>query len=127
LAALSDLTGSPNTIMHSSKWAIVRGPQASELACALDYGNAVASTRFKYGDNLTLDQIRTTQTLPRNPEVLRFADEISSHDPLVRIAPNYPVTSKTPTTIGLGDAFLGGILTVLCENMGNYQFSQGTL
>lgn len=118
LVALAKLTGAPNTVVHSSNWAAVWGPNSPQLVEALDYGNAVASTRFALGDDMTLEDIAETrqagfgddQVAKERSAFVKVAEGI---DPLLRVSQNYPVQAENPTTIGLGDAFLGGVLKVL--------------
>ena len=49
---------------------------------------------------------------------VRLRDEPRLRAAGVLIAPGFAVRSENPTTIGLGDAFIGGVVAHLAERMG---------
>ena len=78
----------------------------------------MATTRYIHGDAFSIENFESTRTLQRNVESLILAKAINRElaDSGVFI-PAYEVNSLTPTTIGLGDSFVGGFLLELSRNI----------
>ncbi len=116
-AALEDLhqlIPSPVIVVHSMYWALAYGDNAPSMAHALKGGVTMATTRFRYGDDFTVENYREVENLLRNPEGAQFAAAIGG--PLGRkicVVPVAEVDQSNGTTIGLGDAFVGGFLPAL--------------
>jgi len=116
-AALADLQkriAVPVIVVHSMYWALAYGENAMSVANALKGGVTMATTRFCYGDDFTVENYKEIEGLPPNEEGAHFADAIKTlladHICCVPVA---HVEQSNATTIGLGDAFVGGFLPAL--------------
>lgn len=106
----------PTLVCHSSHWALSYGRQTPAIRKALKHGICMASTRFCSGDTYGIDHYRRTFNLPASKRGAAFCESIlslSADDPLF-ILPAKDLSFAThPFTIGLGDAFIGGMLPQL--------------
>lgn len=114
LVELQRLIPVPTLVVHTKYWAIVYGDQAARFSKALKAGVTMATTRFCYGDNFTTENYRTVAVLPSREEHVRFAEAVNRLPgggiccvPVARVEPS------VATTVGLGDAFVGGFLPAL--------------
>jgi ADP-dependent phosphofructokinase/glucokinase len=106
----------PTVVVHTKYWSLAVGQAAGRYAQALRQGIAVASTRYCYGDDYTDQQYELTRGLPVQSEALAFATALEKRMwPLVRCIPGFGLDVAQPTTIGLGDSFVGGFLAALVE------------
>jgi ADP-dependent phosphofructokinase/glucokinase len=116
-AALLDLRrlfAVPVTVVHSMYWALAYGDDAQSMASALKGGVTMATTRFHYGDDFIVENYREIENLPPNPEGAQFAAAIGDLlGSQVCVVPVAQVDQSNGTTIGLGDAFVGGFLPAL--------------
>ncbi|MXX82966.1 MAG: hypothetical protein F4Y70_05790 [Chloroflexi bacterium] len=102
-------------VLHTNRWALAHGGGAKRYDSALRAGVTVATTRYCHGDDWTLVDYQAMQARPPSPANAHFAEAIhASRDdtccvPVATVAPTYP------TTIGLGDAFVGGFMTALAD------------
>ncbi len=116
-AALTDLQKIipvPILVVHSMYWALAYGQNASHMAQALQGGVTMATTRFRYGDDFTVEHYRGVEQLVPNPAGARFAEELTALlGDQVCCVPVAQVEQTNATTIGLGDAFVGGFLPAL--------------
>ena len=116
-AALTDLHGLRpvhTIVVHTQHWALAHGELAPQYAVALKAGVTMATTRFRYGDDFTFENYRAIENGEPDPEFARFAvalNEISGSD--ICCVPVPAVQQTSATTIGLGDAFVGGFLPAL--------------
>ena len=95
-------------------WALAYGDNVQGMASALKGGVTMATTRFRYGDDFTVENYREVENLPPNPEGAQFAAAIAGLlGSKVCVAPVAQVDQSSGTTIGLGDAFVGGFLPAL--------------
>lgn len=104
----------PTFVVHTRHWALASGPRAAELEAALAGGVRAATARYLHGDAVAaadVARIGQEQVPARHRDV---ADAIRASDPgSVRCVPAYTVHAANPTTIGLGDSFVGGFLAAL--------------
>ena len=76
----------------------------------------MASTRFQFGDDYNKDRYKQSQELPASKKGAAFCESLSA---LSADRPFYALPAKDlsavarPHTIGLGDAFIGGMLPQL--------------
>lgn len=114
LADLRQLIPVPLLVVHSMYWALAYGANASRMAKALKGGVTMATTRFRYGDGFTVENYKAIETLAPQPAGARFGEAITKlladHVCCVPVA---QVEQSNATTIGLGDAFVGGFLPAL--------------
>ncbi|MFN8444865.1 MAG: hypothetical protein U0175_29030 [Caldilineaceae bacterium] len=77
----------------------------------------MSTTRFRYGDDFTLENYREIEAFPPNLAGANFALAIKQLlDDRVCCVPVAQVEQSNATTIGLGDAFVGGFLPALCTS-----------
>lgn len=98
-------------VVHSKYWSLAAGAHAPALEPALESGNLAAGARFLYGDRAQQSSMDAVRALPRSLQ----GDDIAKSLPAlldvpVAVAPARVLRTARPTTIGLGDTFLGGLL-----------------
>ena len=114
-AAVADLQarlGIPALVVHTQHWALACGAGAREYQTALRAGITMATTRFRHGDDFTLAQYHAMARKPPPESAAQFAAALNADDRLC-CAPVPQVRQDDATTIGLGDAFVGGFLPAL--------------
>ncbi len=116
-AALADLhrdISAASIVLHTQYWALAQGEDASQYAEALRAGVNLATARFRFGDDFTEADYRDMCRRAPGEAAARFADAINSRagDHLLCV-PVPKVEQSNATTIGLGDAFVGGFLPKL--------------
>ncbi len=119
LTAVHALIPVPTLVLHTKYWAAAHGARAAEYADALDTGTVLAATRYAYGDDFTDDDVDHLRRQPRRPESVAFAAaldrQLGDH---VRCAAAFALDVAHPTTVGLGDTFVGGFLAALVRKEG---------
>lgn len=117
--ALRDLAGiipAPGLVIHTQHWALAYGERASRFARALKAGVTMATTRYCYGDDFSVEDYNKVEDLPPVKEAAELADALN-HLPgdLIHCVPVVQVECAHAVTIGLGDAFVGGFLPALLD------------
>jgi ADP-dependent phosphofructokinase/glucokinase len=107
LAAVHALIPAPTLVLHTKYWALALG--RGDYAGALDTGTVLAATRYRHGDDFTDEDVERLRRLPRRPESVAFAAAMRSR-PAVDCVPGFALEVDNPTTVGLGDTFVGGFL-----------------
>ena len=116
LTALRALVPVPTIVLHTKFWAAAIGERAAEYADALDAGIVMATTRYGFGDDYTDHDLEVVRHRPRQAESVRFAASLQAQmGALVRCVPALDLEVADPTTIGLGDTFVGGFLAAACR------------
>ncbi|TCC22773.1 hypothetical protein E0H58_20535 [Kribbella speibonae] len=116
LESLRTFIPGPTLVLHTKYWSAALGEDAEAHAEALNEGIVVASTRYTHGDNSTHDDYTRMQTHPRRPDAREFAATLEHRlGDTVRCLPALHLDTPTPTTIGLGDAFVGGFLAATAQ------------
>ncbi|WP_341994915.1 hypothetical protein MRBLWH7_002488 [Microbacterium sp. LWH7-1.2] len=111
LRAASELIPAPILVVHTKHWAVAVGDDAERWGSALDGGVTMAGTRFRVGDALTAADYAATRLLPRQERAARFAVELEQRFSGQAVCiPAYKLDVAAPTTIGLGDSFVGGFI-----------------
>jgi ADP-dependent phosphofructokinase/glucokinase len=104
----------PVIVVHSRYWALAYGEDAARFSRALKGGTTMATTRFCYGDKFTVENYHHTERLPPTKEGERFIAALNELlGNTVACVPIAQVESSNATTIGLGDAFVGGFFAAL--------------
>lgn len=104
-------------ILHTQYWALAYGQLAPQARDALKLACAVAATRFRLGDDWTLNDLAQTSRQPPYPQGVAMADHLTQFCSFPwAVQPGFTVTADVPTTIGLGDSFVGGFTAALCKN-----------
>lgn len=98
-------------IVHSKYWALAAGAHARELEEALESGNLAAGARFLEGDRAWASSLDSVRAQPRSTQGEGIASTLPALlDLPVVVVPARTLSTATPTTIGLGDTFLGGLI-----------------
>ncbi|WP_308467903.1 ADP-dependent glucokinase/phosphofructokinase [Rathayibacter soli] len=107
----------PTLVIHTRHWALASGHGAARLAPGLRGGISAATARYVYGDRVTAARVAAITQI--NPPVAhqRFAESITraGSEPITSV-PAYSISVEHPTTIGLGDCFVGGFLAALAAS-----------
>ncbi len=101
-------------VLHTRHWALAYGIGAGRYAAALRAGVTMATTRFRYGDDFTradYDEIASRAPNAAGAEFARLFNAAAGGSAVC--VPVANVEQENATTIGLGDAFVGGFLPAL--------------
>ncbi|KAA9106444.1 hypothetical protein [Microbacterium rhizomatis] len=116
LARVRPLIPAPTLVVHTKHWALAHGAGAGRWRDALEGASAMAATRFRVGDALTADEYEATIALPRQGAAVAFARALERRlGDDVAVVPSYFLDVAAPTTIGLGDSFVGGFIASLAR------------
>ena len=99
-------------VVHTKYWSLARGERAAELRAALQGGITMASTRYCYGDGFTVEDYEAVGRLPVHEGGVQMAKTLEAGDSTMAV-PAFVLDVPTPTTIGLGDTFVGGFIAQL--------------
>ena len=117
--ALTDLQAvipAPVLVVHTKYWSAALGDGARDYTGPLDDGIVIASTRYCHGDNYTDEQIAVLRSRPRRTVAREFAAALEDRmGEVVRCLPGFDLDVAEPTTIGLGDTFVGGFLAAVAR------------
>lgn len=114
LVELQRLIPVPLIVVHSMYWALAYGENALSISKALKGGITMATTRFCFGDDFSVENYKEIESLPPNPEGEVFTGELKwLLGDKVCCVPVVQVNVANITTVGLGDAFVGGFLPAL--------------
>lgn len=97
-------------VVHTRYWAIATGPDAARHRAALDSAVLVAATRYRVGDGVTSDDVEHTSSMPRHGGGATLVSAIEAALPDAVGVAAYALDVASPTTVGLGDTFVGGFL-----------------
>jgi ADP-dependent phosphofructokinase/glucokinase len=104
----------PVLVIHTRYWALASGLDCVRYSEALKNGISMAATRFRLGDGFSKSDFLATHDLPPQGKGEVFAREINRlGEGEVCCLPCMEVEEKRVTTVGLGDAFVGGFLSTL--------------
>jgi ADP-dependent phosphofructokinase/glucokinase len=104
----------PILVVHTRHWTLVHGERAAGYAAAADNGNATAAARYAYGDGLTAERVAAIATGSRQESSVVFAREVEDLiGDAATCLPGFDVRVPSPTTIGLGDTFIGGFIAAI--------------
>ena len=113
--AVTDLAAmipAPVIVLHTKYWAAAFGTRADDYVDALEAGVTMAATRYVHGDHFTDDDIDGTRRRPRRPTDFGSALQTILAG-RARVVPGYVLDVDDPTTVGLGDTFVGGFLSAI--------------
>lgn len=98
-------------VVHTKFWSLAYGDHAAAYRGALEGGIDLASTRYCFGDGFTPADLAAVAALPRHEAGSRFAAGLAERlGERVCCVPARVLEVARPTTIGLGDTFVGGFL-----------------
>jgi sugar/nucleoside kinase (ribokinase family) len=110
LAEVRTLIPAPTLVLHTKYWALSRG---TDFTAAVDNGIVMAATRYVHGDDFTDEDVERTRRQPRRAESVAFAAAVRSDT--IFCVPGFALDVTDPTTVGLGDTFVGGFLAAIAE------------
>lgn len=113
LTRLRDLVPAPTLVVHTKHWALALGERAAQLRPALRGGITMASARYLFGDGLTRAQYDEVSRLRPQEATKRLAWDLERLLPDLVVEPALVLRTDSPTTIGLGDTFVGGFVAAL--------------
>ena len=101
-------------VLHTKNWGLIYGDDPSRYREKLRAGIRMAATRYAKGDQFTKVDFEETARAGKSSEGERFRANIPEiYRENADCLPGYRIELKegTATTIGLGDAFVGGFLS----------------
>ncbi|WOF22062.1 ADP-dependent glucokinase/phosphofructokinase [Microbacterium betulae] len=108
--------GQATLVVHTRHWTVVAGERAASFAAAADAGNAAAGARYLYGDDIGDAHVSSVAARERQPAARAFAAELERRlGRRARCLPAFDLHPDRPTTIGLGDTFVGGFIAELAR------------
>jgi ADP-dependent phosphofructokinase/glucokinase len=117
----------PALVLHTKYWALahtrtapgsVRGLGRGDYTEALDAGTVMAATRYSHGDTFTGEDVDRLRHRPRRPESATFAAALRAlMGDTIHCVPGFVLDVENPTTVGLGDTFVGGFLAALAQSV----------
>ncbi len=112
IRALREVISVPVLVIHTRSWALASGEGCARYSEAIRHGIAMAATRFRLGDRFSKSDFQATLAMPAQREGAVFAREIAklAHGEVCCL-PSVEMEERNVTTIGLGDAFVGGFLS----------------
>ncbi|MCM3501336.1 ADP-dependent glucokinase/phosphofructokinase [Microbacterium sp. P26] len=114
-AALADahaLIPARALVVHTRYWAIAVGPAAAAHRAGLESAVRTAATRFRLGDACTAADLDDTARLGRHSGGQTVVAAAERELGATGVAA-FVVDTAHPTTIGLGDTFVGGFLAAV--------------
>jgi len=114
LAELHALIPARTLVVHTRYWALAVGKRAADQAAGLQGGITMAGTRYRHGDSFSAEDYAALGRSPRHAGGAAFAEGIAERmgDEVCCIAA-FAIDVEYPTTIGLGDTFVGGYLAAM--------------
>ncbi|WP_136586028.1 ADP-dependent glucokinase/phosphofructokinase [Microbacterium hydrothermale] len=112
LAEAHELIPAPALVVHTKYWAIAVGPRAAIHRAALDSAVRTAAARYRWGDACTAAHLDDTARLARHAGGAAVVAAAERRLPAIGVAAHV-VDTPHPTTIGLGDTFVGGFLAAV--------------
>lgn len=106
-SAVMDRIGTDVLLLHTSMYGLLLGKDSHEYADALESGILFSSARFAFGNDLSQERLESVRKGKQSDGCRKFAEEIEGLMDCICI-PSYDVPTDKPTTIGLGDTFVGG-------------------
>ena len=100
-------------VVHTRFWAIALGCDATRLHAALRSAVEAAATRYRLGDRYDAADLSVTAALARHAGGAAVVEALVSAVPHATGVAAFDLDTPSPTTIGLGDTFVGGFLAEL--------------
>lgn len=97
-------------VVHTRYWAIAVGSDAVRHRAALESAVRVAATRYRVGDALRIADVDDTAAMPRHGGGVAVVVAVESAFAGAVGVAAFSLDVPTPTTVGLGDTFVGGFL-----------------
>ena len=106
----------PSLIIHSSAWALAYGEHALKYRGVLESGITAAESRFCFGDEIDLEKCERIRQIAYQEDGCKFAEAIEKMSDQICCVPCSDLSFvKSPTVVGLGDTFAGGMVMALAD------------
>ena len=116
LAEIRRLIPVPALVVHTRYWALAVGPDAHRHRGALESAVRVAATRYRLGDGFRAADADETAAMDRHAGGASLVHAIEDAIPDAVGVAAFSLDVARPTTIGLGDTFVGGFLAAHARN-----------
>ncbi|TXN30982.1 ADP-dependent glucokinase/phosphofructokinase [Lacisediminihabitans profunda] len=117
LRELHALIPAPTLVVHTKYWSLALGEHAQSYRAALQGGITMASSRYLLGDEFTEEDYREVGLRLPGERGAEFAAALEGRlGDDVSCVPALVLTAEHPTTIGLGDTFVGGFIAALSDS-----------
>lgn len=104
----------PTVVVHTKYWVLAHGRTPDRYSRCIAGGIDLACTRYRHGDDFTVSDLEAIRQAPNHPVGAAFAEELAQlMADTVCCIPGRHLEVPAPTTIGLGDTFVGGFLAAL--------------
>jgi ADP-dependent phosphofructokinase/glucokinase len=104
----------PVVVVHTKYWSLAYGETARQYREALQGGIDLASTLYSCGDHFTLADYERVRSLPSHTGGRDFSHMLEDRlGDAACCVPAHALDAPNPTTIGLGDTFVGGFVAAL--------------
>lgn len=110
LAEVRRIVPAATLVVHTRYWAIAVGEAAHRHRSALASAVVVAATRYRAGDALTARDVEETRGMPQHGGGEAVVASVEQRLAGAVGVAAFDLDVATPTTIGLGDTFVGGFL-----------------
>ena len=115
LKAVHAMIPAPALVVHTKYWAIAVGPEAHRYRSGLESAVRMSATRYRIGDGHTAADFAATAELPRHGGGEAVVAAVERGIPGSVGVAAHVLDVATPTTIGLGDTFVGGFFAPLAS------------
>lgn len=113
---LQKVIPSKHLMVHTHLFAAIIGPGSSRYSKALDAAVQMASARYHFGDSLTPGEYALVSSFPRNAVASEIENALRAEFTAeCALTHGFQLDTETPTTIGLGDSFIGGFIAELAH------------
>ncbi|MFP3155305.1 ADP-dependent glucokinase/phosphofructokinase [Lachnospiraceae bacterium ZAX-1] len=114
LKDLYQLIPAPLLVVHTRYWVLAYGENAGFYASAIKGGITMAGTRFRFGDDFTVEDYKETEQFVLQEQGVVFKAKIEElMGNKVCCLACIQADETNATTIGLGDSFVGGFIPAL--------------
>jgi len=113
LADVASRIPARRVVVHTKYWSAILGEEAESYRAALQGGITMASTRYRFGDDFTIADYTGMSRETRHPRGVALAATLETAVPGLVCIPAFLLDDPHPTTIGLGDSFVGGFIAAL--------------
>lgn len=112
LSRMRAIIPGPVLVVHTRYWAVAVGAAAARHRAALESAVRVAATRYRLGDGFSAADVEATAGMRRHEEGAALVAAVEAAVPDAVGVAAFSLEVAHPTTIGLGDTFVGGFLAV---------------
>jgi sugar/nucleoside kinase (ribokinase family) len=119
VATLRERVPVPVLVLHTRFYALVSAAHPEHWIPVLDGGVVMSGSRYRWGDGMTADDLRSlADTGARSAPGRALVDALtaagaSPDGTRIGGVPAFDLDVAEPTTIGLGDSFVGGMVAAL--------------